>query len=125
MKIKDGFISNSSSASFVIRWRCHSNYDPMNVGYAACLLLDAMYLYDVDTDKVREDPERHYEDVQNVVKWIVDNTKVVKDNVFETSDYTTMMNSVMDFASEVRTMAFALMNDTRNFEVLYNNIESD
>ena len=109
MKIRSGFVSNSSSASFVVKWRI-SDIDHLTV-------------------------EEALEDIlpwtsSELFKKIESNTVKDKDpscrNTFTSSFFTTMMNSHADFDDSALLLWFALsVSPEKDVDILYSNIEGD
>ena len=96
MRIRTGFVSNSSSASFVVTWKVLDLHvkDEDAINYAVAQLLDYNSEYD---------PEEPFNE-------IVKNTKVLslEDHIFKTGFWTCMMNSSQDFGDAAKSFVMAL-----------------
>ena len=78
MRIRAGFVSNSSSASFIIRWRTHVVENLNDPRLALIVLLD--------------EDDREIDEISEC-------TKLLSPGVFETTFYTIMMNYAADLGS--------------------------
>ena len=81
MKLRKGFVSNSSCASFIVTWESLEGID--NVKDAIHSLFG---FGDYCSSKVKK-----------VVPGLIDSTKKLKDGIFETAFFTTMFNDYEDF----------------------------
>ncbi|MCK9458504.1 MAG: hypothetical protein M0R80_02525 [Proteobacteria bacterium] len=89
MKIRTGFVSNSSSASFTIIWQ---------------ILSDKEYLPDEAVKSLFE-----WDGRDEMVKEIQKNTKLLDaKNTFETEFYTIMFNDFRDFGEDAAALLFSL-----------------
>ena len=103
MKIRNGFVSNSSSASFIISWKqkISTTNDPKE---AFGMLAEGDFLY-IDEDGKGDD----------LPSFIEKNTKVKELGVFETEAFTTMMNSMEDFDPRIFVL-LAYLASNNEFE---------
>ena len=102
MKIRNGFVSNSSSASFIIRWKLYGNNDEA-LDY--CL---GMLFYDNDELKTE----------------ITNNTRR-EENSFLTTFRTSMYNDMSDFKDAALFLVALTMDRDKRFEVVSANINCD
>jgi hypothetical protein len=134
MKIRTGFVSNSSSASFIVRWkfmrpRDHDFTDEpeTKLNYALHLLLDIIS-YDYDNDEFIFDEKSLDKSMKPIVDNLLKNTTEISDWVFETSFFTAMFNDPDDFGEAAKMLCLALMVDNgnaANFEVVRTFVERD
>ena len=115
MKFRNGFVSNSSSASFVVTWRCDT--DEGEDG-SIIPLEDAIdLLLEYCNPDLRDE--------------IIKMTKVQDNGSFITTGWTSMVNSYSDFPPEIKDLVFALIAEQSNdakracFDLLDTHIEYD
>lgn len=115
MKIRNGFVSNSSSASFVIVWRCDTEQGSDGDALPLSEALDLLWQFG--------DPE-----LKNRITEI---TKVETNGSFKTSGWTSMFNDYSDFCQEIKELLFALeaekMSDEKRaiFDIIDKYIDHD
>jgi len=102
MKTRSSLVSNSSSASFVILWRCLSDIDDKEEA------LKILTRYNDMLDRSREDLKIH--------------TEHLKADIFETRFNTSMMNSMSDFGDAAAHFFLELSNNDK-FEIIRTRIE--
>ena len=101
MKIREGFVSNSSSASFIVKWKVGG---AKTVNAAINAALD-MFRYREETDSFDWTFGEHDKDM---VEEIAANTKMVKEGVFESTFFTSMLNTNLDFGAAAAALALGL-----------------
>ena len=126
MKIRTSFVSNSSSASFVINWKIKNSEDWKNEATELlALLFDVYSCYNEETGELKDEYDI-FTDVIEVVKNLAKRTKKNEDGTFSTGAYTNMLNSVLDFPKEIMYLLMALETDEEcRFEVISKRIEND
>jgi len=111
--MRDGFVSNSSSSSFVIQWSCECLEEGEGIDKALCMLFDIWGFDDKDI-VIDEDNEAFKtcsdDRLHNILLDIKENTKTMGNygNVFETEFYTSMRNEVIDYGSGAQAFLLAL-----------------
>ena len=123
MKFRAGFISNSSSASFIINWECHMERDgkPLSLRSAVCAV------FDMEDERESED---HTKYVFDYVDFVFENSVEHRPGVFTTNFYTSMLNWPCDFGDDAAQFFFALHqqlleNGRANFEITSTKLEKD
>jgi len=101
MKVRTGFVSNSSSASFVVKWKVGG---AKTVNAAIDAALD-MFSYQPETDSFNWEFGEHDKDM---VEEIAANTKMVKKGVFESRFFTPMLNTNLDFGAAAGALTLRL-----------------
>jgi hypothetical protein len=105
MKIRNGFVSNSSSASFIVHWRMKTFGEEIEKEEAILGLLGVG-----DITNFREEYKQR-------ITNIIERTKQNKDGSFVTTFGTSMLNDFDDFGEGAKSMALALIcND--DFEII-------
>jgi len=118
MKIRTGFVSNSSSASFVINWECY---------HKDATLSQALHkLFDVEEGK----SEEHNSYVYDIVKDVIDQTTEHRPGVYTSNFYTTMLNWPCDFGNIAAQFIMAMQQETilrgnADYKVVSQYIEGD
>ena len=110
MKIRNGFVSNSSSASFIIHWRHKGMGNKISVKEAVARIFGVDYNFNKETEMVdwtstwRKEAEEKY---NNAVEYTEDND----DGSYTTTFFTTMMNSADDFGDSAKSMLIGLVTN--------------
>jgi hypothetical protein len=111
MKTRLGFVSNSSSASFLVTWQYFSDEE-----YTVEQAVDKLFAWDGRTE---------------IIDAIKKRTKKLSVNVFETRFFTVMLNSFGDFGVAAEALLFNLycrnLSDTcgPGTVILKSHVESD
>jgi len=139
MKFRTGFVSNSSSASFIVSWRCKNLDEGEGLERALGTLFDLWdFEYNNKEHKI-EWGEISKHDTGNwgsksymkrIVTDIAEHTEDLGEGKFETVIWTSMMNDFRDFGPEIQHFltAMAVHNATsgnRDFEILHQRVEAD
>ena len=122
MKVRTGFVSNSSSASFIVKWKVGG---AKTVNAAINAALD-MFRYREETDSFDWTFGEHDKDM---VEEIAANTKMVKEGVFESTFFTSMLNTNLDFGAAAAALALGLTcskdSDERDVKIVKVTVERD
>ena len=122
MKKRMGFVSNSSSASFVVHWRMRSLGEKVTIKKALSHLFD-ISSYDEGTDKVNwnDNWTKQYKDV---IEYATNMSKLNYDGSFTTLFSTVMMNTYDDFGNEAKSLILALVADD-DFQIIDTKLRLD
>jgi len=129
VKTRNGFVSNSSSASFIIQWRINGPVDTgENINSALRLLFD-MSREDTVSDIFMDIGQERFS-YQHFFDYIENRSKEISKGTFETTFFTVMMNTMADFGPEALLLLSSLeMNfeqqGVRNFEIIHKTIDCD
>ena len=154
MKIRSGFVSNSSSASFLLVWQNRSlSAEEMfeenkPVDWKERLLerslvnlfelswahytsdgdinSDCLNFYDWETERLifREDMEFDGSVPLEVIKNIIKNTEVSDNGIFKTKKLISMMNSFADFGEEI-ILLMSFLGFDQGFDKQFNTLHVD
>lgn len=115
MKTRNGFVSNSSSSSFIIQWKYKN--EEKDVMRALLDLFEISFVYKGEVTECKEVEEefnwKYFEHLKPLFEEIVEHTKI-KDDIFETEFFTMMRNDVMDYGKAA--MAFVMALTINNVE---------
>ena len=104
MKMRNGFVSNSSSASFIIRWRFDGEPENEKNAFdeAFCLLFDVGHGEDYAPDfSIWKDMKEIYDELRK-------KTKYEGHGEFESAFWTCMYNDIQDFGPAAAYLNLAL-----------------
>jgi len=97
MKIRSGFVSNSSSASFVVTWKKYYSDPKKDLKQN----LDNIFQYS----------DFKPEELEVIFKDIIANTKEISNDIYETLFWTVMFNGVHDFGKAATQLIAAVAID--------------
>ena len=129
MKIRIGFVSNSSSASFVVHWRARSRGEGVDLVHA---LINLFGIYFPDGEAFNAEGRIDWDKVSTYDQWtkdiveaIIEDTDVNTDGTFSTSFFTGMLNTAEDFGETAKSLVFALTVHDNEFEMIDTFVDSD
>jgi len=122
MKIRTGFVSNSSSASFIVHWRVRTMGQKILLKEALCKLY-GITSYDRGNNKVNWN-DKWDKDVQPKFEQTEKMTQDNKDGTYTTVFFTSMMNSADDFGDTAKSMVLNLMTN-EDFTIIDTKVNSD
>ncbi len=115
MKIRSGFVSNSSSASFIIKWkidtdRCEGNSKEERVQRAIIAIMDATWL---DIKQVMDKEANDGDSYSAIIRDMIEHTDEIDEETgkYVTSFWTIMYNCASDWGRTPGDMLMALETD--------------
>ena len=128
MKRRNGFVSNSSSASFIIHWRIKGFGEEFSIKEAILKLMDS-YRYFVEEDKFVPLYKENTENEESIkektmMEEIEKDTVKNKDGSYTTTFYTYMKNSMDDFGEAAKSMTIALVGNDK-FEIVDSKVDGE
>lgn len=129
MKTRNGFVSNSSAASFMVIWKSRKE-DISNVKEALSRLFDLWISNDGDlaerdwNDLCNADMKYMNKDLLADAIEIMEHT-TEKNGKFETRFYTSMFNDINDFGEAAKSLVTALLIKDRYWHIVYSDVNSD
>ena len=115
MKTRNGFVSNSSSASFVVHWRMRTMGKEVTTLGAMANLYD-VHSYDSVEDKIDWD-KNWTKEYKNTIEYVVKTSTKNSDGSFTTPFFATCLNVYDDFGEEAKSLVLALVAD-QYFEII-------
>jgi len=132
MKIRQGFVSNSSSSSFIINWKfsdpSFAEGEPNRLNFALCVLLDAHWQYDNETGDFNFGENKYDEELEKNIQEIIENTKETSPGCFRSNFFTCMRNDASDYGDACMLLNTALLEEKateQRFEIINIEIDSD
>ncbi|MFA5314137.1 MAG: hypothetical protein WC375_12625 [Methanomassiliicoccales archaeon] len=109
MKTRNGYVSNSSSASFIVEWKPKRNtLDNLEMWQDIGELLDLIEDWD-DEAKQFVDRFKLMGKATKTANWALQKTRLKDNGVYKTSVYISMRNSVADYDDEFAFFMLALL----------------
>lgn len=119
MKIRNGFVSNSSSASFLVIWKLPSQYN--DVGEFICHIFGVAY--DERKHILKTEFRKDYCEDEDLAIAALDSTQHISGNVYQTTAFTGMMNTISDFGTQFLSFIAALV--VNKVEIVSADIDND
>lgn len=120
MKTRNGFVSNSSSASFVVVWRCLEDHDTLEntIGKLFGLTFNSKQKVSWKTNGFNN---------KNLVADALEVEKHThkRGKNYETFFSTVMYNDMDSFGTAPKSLLMALATNEGAFELLYSNVHED
>lgn len=123
MKIRMGFVSNSSSGSFIMHWRFKDSGKKISIEKAIGMAFGVFFKDDMETIDWENtwNPE-----VKNKVEKAIEATVQNDDGTFVSTFWTSMINSAEDFGETAKSLVMGIVaNEDNNMEIIDNKIEMD
>ncbi len=123
MKIRNGFVSNSSSGSFIMNWRMKTFGKEVTIRRAIGNIFGVYFKEDTD----EFDWENTWnKEVKPKVEKAIDATVQNSDGSFTSTFWTSMVNSPEDFGETAKSMVIGIVASNENmFEIIDAKTESD
>jgi hypothetical protein len=122
MKVRNGFVSNSSSGSFILHWRVKSLGEEISTQRAVGRVFGISSLENGELDwSFSLDRE-----IKPTIDKIIEKTVQNSDGTFTTTFWTSMVNSEEDFGDEAKSFVMRIFVDSDdNFAIIDKKVEAD
>jgi len=124
MKIRQGFVSNSSSASFIVHWRVKDFGEKFTIKRAFSKLYQ-VFEYDEEKDEIDWEKAKYDVHLKPKLEYIEKFTKINADGSFVTNFFTSMLNEPDDFGDVAKSFIMALMVYSDNFQIIDTKVEDE
>ena len=121
MKTRTGFVSNSSSASFIVHWRMRTFGEKVDVKEAIAKVVGL---------HIKEDGEIDWENSwrnedKPKIEEMIEKTVINSDGSFTSTFWTDMYNDAEDFGEAAVSMVMNMVVDNNNFQIVDSKVETD
>ena len=125
MKVRQGFVSNSSSASFIVKWKFKNKNSETkdDVMLALTELFDLSYFYLENKEKGIED-DVFKEEFAKLADYATFTRYDKKSGIYTTSIWTSMLNTYFDFG-DAGSLLIALADSEGRFELVETSVDRD
>jgi len=121
MKTRTGFVSNSSSASFIVHWRMRTFGEKVDVKEAIAKVVGL---------HIKEDGEIDWENSwrnedKPKIEEMIEKTVINTDGSFISTFWADMYNDAEDFGEAATSMVMNMVVDSDNFQIVDSKVEMD
>jgi len=125
MKIRTGFVSNSSSGSFIMHWRAKTFGKNVSVINAVGRVFSVFFKEGTDGEEIDWKGTWNKE-VQPKVEDAINATVQNSDGSFTTTFWSDMVNSTEDFGETAKSLVMGIVaNEDEDFKIIDTKIEMD
>lgn len=114
MKIRNSFVSNSSSSSFIINWQFSEpelyKDEPNRLNYALNILFETG-TFDFETGEFDFGKYDFEKETEKIIKEIIENTKETSPGYFHSNFFTCMRNYPTDYGQACAFLNTALLEN--------------
>jgi hypothetical protein len=129
MKIRNGFVSNSSSGSFILHWRMKNFGERINITRAVGEAFGVHFHYDKETLECKGTIDWEHtwnKEAKEKVDQVLEHTVENVDGSFTTTFYASMINNGDDFGEAAKSLLIGIVaDDDDRFDIIDKKIERD
>lgn len=125
MKIRTGFVSNSSSGSFIMQWRVKTFGKSVSVTNAVGRVFNVFFKEGSDAQEIDWEGTWN-KDVKPKVEAVMKATVQNADGSFTTSFWASMVNSPEDFGEAAKSLVMGIVaHEDGDFEIVDTKVDMD